>query len=265
MTRLAGRYELVCAPNPDFDDVEGWQPSFRNAALHHGFPIVAIEELYDDPDITLLSVEYSKLIKPSLMRSTKLYNVHFSLLPNYRGCHTAIWPILNGEREHGVTLHHIDAGMDTGDIIAQHAFRLDGMTAFEAYMECQRLGTDLAIEWIDTLVQGTPPVVKQPLEGSSYKRSQMDFSRREISLGSNLEMLFRNLRAFTFPAYQYPTLNGRDIVEFGRSSAPGLERHEASDGPAYLRFRDELAGVESDSVAAAEPIEESPQGPTKRP
>ncbi len=46
-------------------------------------------------------------------------NLHGAYLPSYRGAHVLQWAIINGETETGITLHHIDAGMDTGDIIAQ--------------------------------------------------------------------------------------------------------------------------------------------------
>jgi methionyl-tRNA formyltransferase len=46
-------------------------------------------------------------------------NIHSSYLPAYRGQHVINWAIINGEKETGVTIHHIDEGIDTGDIILQ--------------------------------------------------------------------------------------------------------------------------------------------------
>lgn len=51
-------------------------------------------------------------------------NVHGSLLPRYPGARTLSWAIENGETESGVTVHKVDAGMDTGPILVQRAFRL---------------------------------------------------------------------------------------------------------------------------------------------
>ncbi len=48
-------------------------------------------------------------------------NLHFSLLPKYRGANPAEWAILSGERRTGVTLIKMDAGLDTGPIIAQQS------------------------------------------------------------------------------------------------------------------------------------------------
>ena len=98
------------------------------------------------PDLLFMSVEYDRIIKPALFASSRLYNVHFSLLPKYRGCNTAVWPILNGEAEHGVTLHEIDAGIDSGPIVAQRSFPIDGMTSRQSYGCCLDLGAKLALE-----------------------------------------------------------------------------------------------------------------------
>lgn len=46
-------------------------------------------------------------------------NIHSSYLPAYRGQHVVNWAIINGEKETGVTIHYIDEGIDTGDIIVQ--------------------------------------------------------------------------------------------------------------------------------------------------
>lgn len=52
-------------------------------------------------------------------------NVHAALLPAYRGANTLNWVLVNGERETGVTIHFIDEGIDTGDIIMQRRLAID--------------------------------------------------------------------------------------------------------------------------------------------
>jgi methionyl-tRNA formyltransferase len=51
-------------------------------------------------------------------------NVHGSLLPRYKGARTLAWAIEEGETKSGITVHRVDAGMDTGDILLQRAFEL---------------------------------------------------------------------------------------------------------------------------------------------
>jgi methionyl-tRNA formyltransferase len=52
-------------------------------------------------------------------------NVHAALLPQYRGANVLNWVLVNGERETGVTIHHMDEGIDTGDIICQKRVAID--------------------------------------------------------------------------------------------------------------------------------------------
>ncbi len=66
-------------------------------------------------------VAYGKILSLELLKTAKIgfVNVHFSLLPKYRGAAPAQWAVINGERETGVTTFWIDEGLDTGKIISQ--------------------------------------------------------------------------------------------------------------------------------------------------
>ena len=59
---------------------------------------------------------------PKNFLNARLYNIHFSYLPAYKGMFTSALPIKNGEVDSGVTLHKIESGIDTGDIIDQIKF-----------------------------------------------------------------------------------------------------------------------------------------------
>lgn len=72
------------------------------------------------PDIGVV-VAYGQILKPTLLAIPPFgfINVHTSLLPKYRGAAPIQRAVANGDRETGVTIMQMDAGMDTGDIIAQ--------------------------------------------------------------------------------------------------------------------------------------------------
>jgi len=69
----------------------------------------------------LLSINYLYIIDNDLITLPKkmAINIHGGLLPRYRGRAPHIWAIINGESECGITVHKIDEGCDTGDIIIQ--------------------------------------------------------------------------------------------------------------------------------------------------
>jgi methionyl-tRNA formyltransferase len=73
------------------------------------------------PDLLWIT-DYRYLLPSALLTSARYgaVNLHPSLLPHYRGRAPLNWAILHGEREVGLTAHVVDAGMDSGDILAQH-------------------------------------------------------------------------------------------------------------------------------------------------
>lgn len=222
--------EITVLPVADDCGSDGWQPSLRCAARCAGVKIVTLDWAMEQPDITFLSLEYDRLIAPARFQSKRLFNIHFSLLPHYRGCFTGIWPILDGQVEHGVTLHWIDAGMDTGPIIDQSSFALDEMTARQAYFRCMDLGRDLVAAWLERLLTGNPPAIAQDHEvATSFRRKDLDFRLAEIGTDSTVEQTLRRIRAFTFAEYQMPTLNGRPIISATRVNEAGSGPSAAMD------------------------------------
>ena len=115
---------FVCC-NKNDNGKNTWQRSLRYTAKLLGIKEVCLDDLYDIQDLVFLSLEFDKIIKPTLFTSRKLFNIHFSLLPSYKGMYTAALPILNNEKHTGVTFHKIDNGIDTGPIIAQKKIIID--------------------------------------------------------------------------------------------------------------------------------------------
>jgi len=92
-----------------------------------------LEEL--KPEV-VLSFDFGFIIPKELLNIPNLefINTHFSLLPKYRGASAVQFAIIEDEKEFGITYHHIDASLDTGDIIYQSKYPLEqNFTSFEAY------------------------------------------------------------------------------------------------------------------------------------
>ena len=204
---------LVAIPGPDDPLVDSWQPSMRQAAMRLQVPIVEMDSLYEIPDLVLISLEYSKIVRVAKFASKRLYNIHFSALPAYRGMYTSIWPILNGERQSGVTLHLMDAGADTGPLVAQRVFDLPHYwTSRQLYESYLNEGLELFRNNFESLVTGEPTLtVQDESKASYYFKNSFDFRKREIDLTGSAQVVNRFVRALAFPEYQLPTLNGRRV------------------------------------------------------
>lgn len=98
----------------------------------------------------ILSIYYDRIFDADfIQKSSPLLNLHNSLLPKYRGMRPIDFALKNKEKYMGVTIHKIDSGIDTGDILAQRSFVVsEGDSPSTAREKC----FDLAIPLIlDTL------------------------------------------------------------------------------------------------------------------
>ena len=99
-------------------------------------------------------VAYGRILPPAFLRAPRLgcINVHFSLLPKYRGAAPVNWAIVRGERETGVTTMLMDEGLDTGPVLLQRATAVEqGETAPQLLARLSLEGADLLAETLACL------------------------------------------------------------------------------------------------------------------
>jgi len=204
---------VVC--NKSETGCDGWQLSLRKRARELGISEITLEESEKRADF-FISLEFDQIIRPERFRTDKLFNIHFSLLPKYKGMYTSIWPILNGDVKSGTTLHVIDVGIDTGDIIDQDAFVL-------TEHECSK---DLYLKLIDSSIKLfqknarhilNHSYIKKPqgFQKSSYfSKASICFKSIHIDLNKTAWEIGRQIRAFSFRDYQLPKVYDKTIVNF---------------------------------------------------
>jgi methionyl-tRNA formyltransferase len=120
------------------------------------------------PDIACVAC-FSHRIPMPLLALPRLgfLNMHPALLPFHRGPAPLFWIFRCGEPTAGVTIHFMDAGLDTGDIVAQESFVLpDGISGAEAERQCEAIGARLMLAAIQGLRDGTLARRPQPPSGS---------------------------------------------------------------------------------------------------
>jgi methionyl-tRNA formyltransferase len=105
---------------------------------------------------TLIVAAYGQILRPNTLYATKhgAYNVHASLLPEYRGAAPVERAIMNGETETGVTIMRMDEGLDTGPIALQRPVGIPpAMNAGELTNLLAEIGAEAVVESLD-LLQG---------------------------------------------------------------------------------------------------------------
>ena len=86
------------------------------------------------PDLVI--VNGTRIISEQVLRevSCKFINLHAGITPKYRGVHGAYWALVNNDEAHcGVTIHLVDAGIDTGGVIARQKITVSQKDNFVTY------------------------------------------------------------------------------------------------------------------------------------
>lgn len=83
----------------------------------------------------LLFAGYKPIVPNSVLEKNCCINIHYSLLPQYRGMHSTVWAILNDEDYLGATIHMMSEYIDDGDILYQYKVENDRISTSRQYME----------------------------------------------------------------------------------------------------------------------------------
>lgn len=109
------------------------------------------------PDLVI--VHGTRIIAKKILQATPamFINIHAGITPRYRGSHGAYWALANGDRDNcGVTVHLVDAGIDTGGIVAQDVIAVKPEDNFSTYPYLQLAkGLQLLKEVIPAFFAGT--------------------------------------------------------------------------------------------------------------
>jgi methionyl-tRNA formyltransferase len=210
LKEIDGDNKIVALPSQNDPGIHAWCRSLKMSAIESRIEIIGdISELYDITDLIFLSLEFDKIIDINKFKSKQLYNVHFSLLPKYKGVYTSAWHILNAEKSAGVTLHFIDHNIDTGDIIDQTSFILnDEINCRDLYFLFNKLGAELVKKNIHNLISNKKLTAKrQPSKFSTYySKSSIDYKNIKIDLQKTAFEINCQIRAFYFLEFQIPSI-----------------------------------------------------------
>ena len=169
---LADGHEVVAVwTQPDRPSGRGNKIAFspvKEFALAHGLTIhqpqkIKTEEAKKlfashDADVAVV-VAYGRILPEEFLRSPArgCINVHFSLLPKYRGAAPTNWAILEGENETGVTTMFIEPALDTGPVLLQSSTGIgEHETAPELMRRLSEIGAELLSETLARLDELTP-------------------------------------------------------------------------------------------------------------
>lgn len=128
-----------------------------------------------EPDL-IVTFGMSELLKKNIIDipNRGCINLHFSLLPKYRGSHPIFWTFYNYDLNPGVTVHYIDEGEDTGNIIYQEEYDLPvGSTEEDLIHLSSEIGIKLLIKSILDIENNCEPQICQPINSPTERARQI--------------------------------------------------------------------------------------------
>ncbi len=138
------------------------------------------------------------------------FNLHASLLPEYRGAAPINWAIINRDKETGVTTFFIDEKIDTGAIIDQsHCPILHDENVGTLYGKLMLLGSELSLETVNEIAAGTISTQKQPIGGSLKEAPKLNSTNTTIDWNQAVE----DVDALVRGLYPYPVAKAQLIQE----------------------------------------------------
>ena len=137
------------------------------------------------------------------------FNLHASLLPEYRGAAPINWAIINGETKTGVTTFFIDDKIDTGEIILQKETTInDTEIVGELHDKLMYLGADLVAETVDLIAIGNVTTTKQP-ELEEKSAPKLFPHNCKIDWSKSLDDIYNHIRGLNpYPAAWTTIKNG---------------------------------------------------------
>ena len=223
----------------------------KEEALRLGLPVYQPRRVREEsfvetlrslhPDVIVVAA-FGQIIPESILTLAPLgcVNVHASLLPRYRGAAPIQWAVIDGEEESGVTIMQMDAGLDTGDMIARVTVPIaPEETGGSLFDKLSQAGARLLVETLPSLENHTAVFEKQPQESPTAYAGMIrkEMGNLDWKLPAlRLERLIRGLNPWP-SAY---TFLGKKSLKLWRAQV--LENVSGQDAPAGTVLQADAGG-----------------------
>ncbi len=188
------------------------QSDVKKAALKHGLPILQPTNLKDENflkelrsyDANLQIIVAFRMLPESVWNMPEIgtFNLHASLLPNYRGAAPINWAIMNGETKTGVTTFFLKHKIDTGDIIFQEEEQIsENDNVGTLYEKLKNKGSKLVLKTVQAIEKEDYTLKKQNLEEKMPHAPKIFTEDTFINFENESEKILNFVRGLTpYPA-----------------------------------------------------------------
>lgn len=130
------------------------------------------------------------------------FNLHASLLPDYRGAAPINWAVINGEQKTGVTTFFIDEKIDTGEIILQDSTAIEAdENAGSLHDRLMAIGSDLVLKTVKQIENGTVSTKPQPPVTNLKSANKLNKDNCKIDWSDTIDNIYNKIRGLSpYPA-----------------------------------------------------------------
>lgn len=225
------------------------QSPVKEAAVRHNIPVLQPTNL-KDPDFLEELASYNanlqivvafRMLPEAVWNMPEIgtFNLHASLLPNYRGAAPINWAVINGEKKTGCTTFFLKHEIDTGNIILQDEEDIsDSDTAGTLYNRLMQKGAKLVLKTVELIRDDRVSVREQVLTGSEKSAPKIFRQDCKIDWSKSAEEVYNFVRGLSPYPGAWTTVNGKNCKIFGAAiSDRSIEQGEVtSDNKEYLAF-----------------------------
>lgn len=226
------------------------ESAVKKYARSQGFPILQPDNLKDpgsqqaladlQPDLQVV-VAFRKLPQAVWQLPPHgTFNLHASLLPDYRGAAPIHWALINGEPQTGVTTFFMNDRIDAGTLIQQEAVTIaEDETAGSLHDKLMERGADLVKQTVDAVAGGTATPQPQPEVTAPKRAPKINKETCQINWAWPLRDSYNFIRGLSPYPGAYTYFQGQQLKIFW--AEPQAEAHDYPAGRIFTNHRDQLS------------------------
>lgn len=211
--------KFICVRNDTTDE------TLLNHCLHYEIPYLKHPNINSDEFFAIIenyecdlfvSMSFNQIFKKRIIEHPplKTINCHAGKLPYYRGRNILNWALINDEKEYGITVHFMDEGIDTGDILLQRTYKIDDNDDYSsllnrAHNDCAEILYDAIRKVVNEDVQR---IKQNSIDPLGFYCSQRKIGDENLSWKLTSREIFNFVRAICHPGPQARAIiNGAEM------------------------------------------------------
>lgn len=230
-------------PRGDSTDNTLYTYAKKHSIPYHKGVKINSDEFYELADLyscdLFVSMSFNQIFKNRIINLPKLktINCHAGKLPFYRGRNILNWALINDEKEFGITVHFVDEGIDTGDIILQRTFPISDNDSYRSLLEVAHVEcASVLYDSIKIIQKGSfTPIRQKDIHPVGFYCGMRSFGDEIIDWNLASRDVFNFIRAICIPGPRATTF--KQGVEVKMNAA-----RLVPNAPSYINTPGQIVG-----------------------